>query len=275
VVDRVVADTERNPLALVEIGSHFTAEELAARIYLPEPIPVGRQLQERYLRRVQRLLADAQEFALLVAADASGDRSRVRQAAAEAGIDADAAEAAAEEAELIKVSGNSVWFRHPVIRGAVYHGASDAGRRRAHHWLSQASGHHGDTEGQVRHRAAAAVDPDERLAADLDAAAMPARDRGALSATTALLRHSVALTPDDGTRARREVALAKAELVIGLPGTAQQVAGGALLRLTDSSTRGEANAVIRQCAVRPGPRRRGRRGPGRRRGAGSGPSGSN
>jgi hypothetical protein len=64
VVDRVVADTERNPLALVEIGSHFTAEELAARIYLPEPIPVGRQLQERYLRRVQRLSADAQEFAL-------------------------------------------------------------------------------------------------------------------------------------------------------------------------------------------------------------------
>src|SRR5262249_55399078 len=87
VVDGVVADTERNPLALVEIGSHFTAEELAARAYRPEPIPVGRQLQERYLRRVHRLPAEVQEFVLLIAADVSGDRSRVRRAAAAAGID--------------------------------------------------------------------------------------------------------------------------------------------------------------------------------------------
>src|SRR5258706_16074593 len=101
VVDRVVADTERNPLALVEIGSHFTAEELAARAYLPEPIPVGRQLQERYLRQVHRLPADVQQFLLLAATDVSGDRRRCRHAAAAAGIDADAAEAAAEVAGLI------------------------------------------------------------------------------------------------------------------------------------------------------------------------------
>ncbi len=42
VVDRVVADTERNPLALVDVGSHYTAEELAVRAYQPVPIPVGR-----------------------------------------------------------------------------------------------------------------------------------------------------------------------------------------------------------------------------------------
>jgi hypothetical protein len=52
VVDRVVADTDRNPLAIVEVGTHFTAEELAAWAYLPEPVPIGRQLQQRYLRRV-------------------------------------------------------------------------------------------------------------------------------------------------------------------------------------------------------------------------------
>jgi hypothetical protein len=31
----VVADAERNPLALVDVGSHYTAEELAARAYQP------------------------------------------------------------------------------------------------------------------------------------------------------------------------------------------------------------------------------------------------
>ncbi|HEX4658471.1 MAG TPA: LuxR family transcriptional regulator [Streptosporangiaceae bacterium] len=244
VVDRVVADTERNPLALVEIGSHFTAEELAARAYLPEPIPVSRQLQDRYLRQVHLLPADVQEFLLLVAADASGDRSRVRHAAAAAGIDADAAESAAEAAELIEASGNWVRFRHPLIRAAIYHAAGDACRRRAHHWLGQVSGRHGDADWQVWHRAAAAAEPDERLAADLHAAAERARDRGAWSATAALLRRSVALTPDPGVRARREVALAKAELVIGHPAIAREVAGNALPRLTDSGTRGKANVVI-------------------------------
>lgn len=53
VIERIVADTERNPLALVDIGSHYTNAELAARTYLPGPIPVGEQLQEQYLRRVR------------------------------------------------------------------------------------------------------------------------------------------------------------------------------------------------------------------------------
>ncbi|HEX9517148.1 MAG TPA: LuxR family transcriptional regulator [Streptosporangiaceae bacterium] len=244
VVDRVVADAERNPLALVEIGSHFTGEELAARAYLPEPIPVGRQLQERYLRQVHRLPADVQQFLLLAATDVSGDRSRVRHATAAAGIDADAAEAAAEAAGLIKASGNWAGFPYPLIRAAVYHGASNADRRRAHHWLSQASDHAGDAERQVWHRAAAAAAPDEHLAADLQTAADRARDRGASSATAALLRRSVAWTPDDGVRARREVALAEAELVIGHADIAQEIASNALPRLSDSGTRGQAKVVI-------------------------------
>src|SRR5215469_7373674 len=67
-VDRVLADTERNPLALVEIGSQFTAQELAERAYQLEPIPVGQRLKDRYLRRVRNLPADAREFLLQVAA---------------------------------------------------------------------------------------------------------------------------------------------------------------------------------------------------------------
>src|SRR5215469_4340002 len=110
--DRVVADTGGNALALVEIGSNFTTEELADRAYRAEPMPVGRQLQARYLQRVSNLPADAREFVLLMAVDGLGDRGLVRRAAADANIDADAAEAAAEAANLIDVSGNSLLFRH-------------------------------------------------------------------------------------------------------------------------------------------------------------------
>jgi len=240
-VDRVLADTERNPLALVEVGTHFTAAELAERAYQPEPIPVGQRLKDRYLRRVRGLPADAQEFLLLAAADVCRDLGLLRRAAAEAGIDADAGEKAAESAGLIEVSGSIARFRHPLMRAAVYHLATDADRRRAHHRLGQAAC--SDDEGEMQHRAAAATGPDESLAADLQAAAERARGRGAYISTAGLLRRSVALTPDDGRRARREVDLARAELVIGRPGTAQTVASDALPRLPDGSARGRAQGI--------------------------------
>ncbi|HXB48042.1 MAG TPA: LuxR C-terminal-related transcriptional regulator, partial [Streptosporangiaceae bacterium] len=123
----------------------------------------------------------------------------------------------------------------------VYHGATDADRRRAHDRLGQAAG--SDDEGRMWHRAAAATGPDECLAADLQAAAERARCRGAYASAAGLLRRSVALTPDDGRRARREVDLAWAELVIGRPGTAQTVASDALPRLHDGGARGWAKGA--------------------------------
>jgi len=240
VVDRVLAGTERNPLALVEVGSRFTAEELAERVYQPEPIPIGKHLEERYLGRVRGLPGHAQEFLRLVAADVSGDRGLVRRAAGAAGIDADVAEKAAEAAGLIELSGNSVRFRYPLMRAAVYHGVDDADRRRAHRRLGQADG---ATPVGVWHRAAAAAEPDESLAADLQAAAERARGRGAWAGAAALLRRSVALTPDKATRAPREVDLAEAEMTIGRPDTAQKLADNALPQLPDGGARGRAKRI--------------------------------
>jgi DNA-binding CsgD family transcriptional regulator len=240
-MDRVLAGTERNPLALVETASQFSAGELAERAYRPEPIPVGQQLQERYQWRVRRLPAGAQEFLLLAAADVSGDRGLVRQAAAMAGIDADAAETAAEQAGLIDVFGGSARFCNPLVRAAVYHGAADAGRRRAHQRLGRAADSEADAG--VWHRAAAAAGPDESLAADVQVAAERARDRGAWATAAGLLRRAVALTPGGNARARREVALAEAELVTGHPDTARDVAGDALRRLPSGGMRGLAQGI--------------------------------
>jgi DNA-binding CsgD family transcriptional regulator len=184
----------------------------------------------------------AQEFLLLVAVDVSGDLGLMRRAAAEAGIDADAAEKAAESAGLIEVSGGFAGFRHPLMRAAVYHGAADADRRRAHHCLGQVA--RSDDEGRMWHRAVAAAGPDENLAADLEAAAERASGRsGACVSSVGPLRRSVALTPDDGRRARREVDLAKSELAMGRPGTAQAVVNDALPRLSDDGARGRAKAI--------------------------------
>ena len=49
---RIVAETGGNPLALIEIGQEIAAGQLASDPPLPEPLPTGRQLEQRYLREV-------------------------------------------------------------------------------------------------------------------------------------------------------------------------------------------------------------------------------
>jgi len=243
VISRVLADTGGNARALVEIGSHFSSQELAERASRPEPLPIGRQLQQRYLRRVERLPADAQQFLVLIAAEGSGNRGLVRQVAADAGIDVDAAESTAEAAELIEVSGNSVRFCHPQVRAAAYNGAPDADRRRAHERLAQMSASADSVGRREWHRAAAAAEPDEDVAGALQSAAERASQRGAGLQAAAFLRRSIDLTPDDNSRARREVALAETELVIGHPETARQIADEASPRLLDVGARGRARML--------------------------------
>src|SRR5262249_32426023 len=83
VADRILADTHNKPLALVELGAMYTAEQLAGRAALPEPLPLGQRLRDRFLGQVRNLPPDAQAFVLLAAADVTGDRSRLWRAAAQ------------------------------------------------------------------------------------------------------------------------------------------------------------------------------------------------
>lgn len=243
VVGRILADTQRNPLALVELGAEFTLEQLARRAALPEPVPLGARLAERFQRQVRDLPADAQLFVLLAAADVSGERSRLCRAAALAGIEADAAAAAAESAGLLQLSASSVRFRHPLVRSAIYHAAADGDRRRAHIALSEASDSDLDQSRRAWHRASATVNPDEDVAAELERAAERAGGRGGCASRAALLRRAVELTPDDGRRARREVVLAEAELTYGSADRARDLVEGAMPRLDDDVIRGQAKRL--------------------------------
>jgi DNA-binding CsgD family transcriptional regulator len=235
-VDRILAETRNNPLALVELGTEYTDDEISGRAALPEPLPLGQRLQKHFLRLVRGLPPDAQAFALLAAADPGGERDQLWGAAAAAGIDPDAAAAETAWAGVLEFPGNSVRFRYPLLRSAVYHGASAADRRRAHRVLGEA----GDSELRSWHLAAAAILPDEELAAELQRTAERAAARGGYAARAALLRRSADLTPDDSRRAEREVALAEATLMAGDPAGAQTVLGAAAPRLTSTMARGQA-----------------------------------
>jgi DNA-binding CsgD family transcriptional regulator len=238
-VDRILADTRNNPLALVELGTQYTADQLSGHAAAPEPLPLSQRLQEHFLRQVRSLPPDAQAFALLAAADPGGDRTRLWRAAAQAGIDPDVSSAETAGAGVLEFPGSSVRFRHPLLRSAVYHGASDVDRRQAH----RAWGEAGHPDLRAWHLAAAAIVPDEELAAELQDTAERAGTRGGYAARAALLGHSADLTPDDARRAEREVALAEARLMAGDPVGAQKILDGALPRLTSVTARCRAQRL--------------------------------
>jgi len=238
-VDRILTDTRNNPLALVELATEFGPDELSGHASEPEPLPLGRRLREHFLRQVRSLPPEAQAFALLAAADPEGDRGQLWRAAAQTGIDPDTAAAETACNGVLEFPGGSVRFRYPLLRSAVYHGASAPERRRAHRALSET----GNSELRAWHLAAATIIPDEGLAAELQHTAQHGGTSGGYAARAALLRRSADLTPDDARRAERELALAEARLMAGDPGGAQTVLGSALPRLSNKTAFGQAKRL--------------------------------
>src|SRR5207247_2551925 len=73
VVERLVSATGGNPLALVELSSELTAEQLAGSELLAEPLPAIRSIRDAFERRL-RALSGSGRAALLVAAASESER---------------------------------------------------------------------------------------------------------------------------------------------------------------------------------------------------------
>jgi DNA-binding CsgD family transcriptional regulator len=231
--DRVLAEADGNPLALLELpaalsGSSKVPVALAASLELPAPLPLPRRLQQSYYRQVAALPAPTRTFLLVAAAEETGDLGLVRRAAHTLGVPAAAADAA-EQSGLIAVSASQVAFRHPLVRAAVYQGATSAERGAAHAALAGALDDplagEPDADRRAWHLAAAAAAPDERVAAALEQAAGRARQRLGHAAAAAALERAARLTPAQPDRARRLIAAAGAALDSGRPDAATALAG--------------------------------------------------
>jgi DNA-binding CsgD family transcriptional regulator len=246
VADRLVADTRGNPLALVELAGGLTERDLAAKWLLgthvpTEPLPVGSSLEERYLQRVRTLPADTRALLVLVAAEPTGDPRLLFAAAAELGIDGQAADAA-EDGGLL-VTGPAVTFAHPLMRSAVYHAASPAERRKGHRALAAVTDPDRDADRRAWHLSLSVIGTDEDIAAELERSAERVRGRGGWASVAAFLERSAELTPDERRRAQRGLAAAHARLVAGDPGGAQLLLDRAAPRLDDPLDRTRARRL--------------------------------
>jgi DNA-binding CsgD family transcriptional regulator len=224
-----------NPLALTELPSHLTAEELSGLKPLPMPLPIGASLARAFVSRLERL-PDATRRALLVVA-ASGSTSNEDVFPALERLGLSHALEPAEASELVVIEHGTVEFDHPLVRSAVYGTATPGERRDAHEILAAtARGTYGD-ERRAWHRAAAALAPDEDVAGALESAAGRARRRGGIVAEAELLARAAELTPAVRARSRRRLAAAKAAQLAGRMATAAALAEQALAEADDALLR--------------------------------------
>jgi DNA-binding CsgD family transcriptional regulator len=241
VESRVIAETGGNPLALIELPGELTPTQLAGGSALPEPLPIRGRLEQSFLRRVRRLPVGTQTLLLLLAAEPGPDHELVWRAAGRLDLAGDAAEPA--EADGLVTSARDLSFRHPLVRSAVYQGASLDERRRIHRALADDTSPLVDRDRTVWHRAAAAVGPDEDVAAELEGSADRARQRSGFAAAAARLRRAAELTPDRHRRAARSLDAARAELTAGDAGSAAALLAEYAPELSDDVQRAQAQRL--------------------------------
>jgi len=73
VLDRIVAETHGNPLALLELPSGLTPAQLAGGFGLPMSVPLAGRIEESFRRRLVRLPLPARRLLLVAAAEPTGD----------------------------------------------------------------------------------------------------------------------------------------------------------------------------------------------------------
>ncbi len=198
--EQVLAQAAGNPLALIELSKVIAADPAASRRWAAEPLPLTDRLTA-VLADQFGVLPARSRAALLLAAVADSPETAARVP----GIGAPAL-APAEQAGLIHVDAAGPHFRHPLVRAAVYHAVSFADRAAAHRRIAAALRDQPDR--RAWHLAAAALEPDERVAARLEETATQAQRRGGAAAAARVLERAAALSPADPDQARRLLAAA-------------------------------------------------------------------
>ncbi|WP_338899532.1 LuxR C-terminal-related transcriptional regulator [Streptomyces sp. TG1A-60] len=234
---RLLHAAHGDPWAAAELAAALTHRQATGLDPLPaEPLTLAPALLRAHRRDVRALPDDTRFLLLLAAADQHPVPTHAyARAVTAARLDTRPLDTA-EAAGLAHPTAQGVVFRDAWTRIAVYESASMADRREAHRLLAAVLSDEGERPGRSWHRAAAALGPSRRLAAELRLAARVARAIGGDPAlASALAERAATLTPEpaertplfalaaaeawrsgDGDRARRLVAATDDDALGGL-----------------------------------------------------------
>lgn len=160
-------------------------------------LPIPETLADAVRERLTALSPSARAALLPVAALALPTLSLIQAGAAEAeGVEE------AVQAGVLQIDEERLRFAHPLLASFVYGDASEAERRAVHRRLAALVA---DPEENALHLGRGAVEPDESVAATLEATGDRAAKRGHREIGAELAEHAERLTPTEGAddRARR------------------------------------------------------------------------
>jgi DNA-binding CsgD family transcriptional regulator len=228
--EHVLQQAAGNPLALIELAKMIAADPDAGRRWAAEPLPLTRRLTVGMAARYASLPRETQAALLLAAVADSPEVA----AAAVSGLRAETL-APAEAAGLITLDTPGPQFTHPLVRSAVYYGAPFNERAAAHRQVADAV--RGQADRYAWHLAAAALGPDEDVAALLEDSAAQAQRRGGAAAAARTMQRAAELSPGDEEKARRLLAAASLAHPAGQADWVRELAGNVLALTADPDMR--------------------------------------
>jgi DNA-binding CsgD family transcriptional regulator/tetratricopeptide (TPR) repeat protein len=233
----LLGEAAGNPLALLELPRGLSRAQLQGRAALPETAPLTSRLRSAFVQRIDRLPSETQIALLIAAVDESGEPAVVMGAAVEAGLPADALDAA-ERVELLRVVDGAIVFRHPLVRSSLLESSTHTERRAAHAWLAAALMGDEHADRRAWHRALATLAVDEQVAGALMMSARRYESCGGHASAATAFARAAELTADVDRRGDRLRAAADAAWAGGQPERARELIARALPLVT-GQTRAE------------------------------------
>jgi DNA-binding CsgD family transcriptional regulator len=231
--EQVLAQAAGNPMALIELARVIAADPAAGRRWAAEPLPPTDRLAAIIAAEFDALPSATREALLLAAVADTLDLTAVGLP----GLVADAL-APAEAAGLVRVDTSGPQFSHPLVRSAIYHAVPFAERAAAHLRIAGALRDRPDR--YAWHLAAAALEPDERVASLLEETAAQAQRRGGTAAAARALERAAELSPREQDQARRLIAAARLAVPAGQADWVRELATRALSVTADPELRSQA-----------------------------------
>jgi DNA-binding CsgD family transcriptional regulator len=237
---RLVAEANGNPLALLELSSALSEAQLSGAEPVLAPIPVSARVERVFLARIRDLPEETQTVLLVAAAEDTGELAVVLPAAAGLAAPPEALDPA-ERGGLVSVHGPRLEFRHPLVRSAVYQGATLSKRRAVHEALASVLTAEGDADRRAWHRASATVEPDPAVVEDLVQAAKRAQRRSGFAAASVAYERAAALTADDRQQVQQLTSAAETAWLAGGLDRAATLLERARPRVSDAVERADVD----------------------------------
>ena len=179
-----------------------------------ESQPLTQRLRSAFAGQTRDLPPLTRALLRVAAADGTGDLATVLPAAGRLGAGLDDL-ARAERTGVIRITGDRLRFRHPLIRTAVLEGSDFVSRRAAHQALADTLTAPEYADRRAHHLAETVMGTDDEVAAELERTAERAGARYGHAGVATAYERSARLSSTAALRARRYTLAAEAAMEAG------------------------------------------------------------